>query len=69
MKNEWEPTIQNIYKAAHSGVATKGNEEISVTNSEGQTENRKGTSLTKEETKLLFKRNGSIKEIKVSVSL
>ena len=50
-------------------LVTKGNEEISVTNSEGKTENRKGTSLTKEETKLLFKRNGSIKEIKVSVSL
>ena len=28
LKNEWEPTIQNIYKASHSGVETKGNQQI-----------------------------------------
>lgn len=28
LKNEWEPTIHNIYMAAHSGVVTKTNEQI-----------------------------------------
>ncbi|MBQ3558684.1 MAG: hypothetical protein IJA07_04140 [Agathobacter sp.] len=28
LKNEWEPTIQNIYMASHSGVATQGNLQI-----------------------------------------
>lgn len=28
LKNEWEPTIQNIYLASHSGVETKSNQQI-----------------------------------------
>ena len=28
LKNEWEPTIKNLYMAAHSGVATQGNAQI-----------------------------------------
>lgn len=28
LKNEWEPTIKNLYLAAHSGVVTKGNQQI-----------------------------------------
>ena len=38
LKNEWEPTIQNIYKAAHSGVSTKGNTQIDFTALEKQIE-------------------------------
>ncbi len=38
LKNEWEPTIQNIYKAAHSGVATNGNTQIDFSALEKQME-------------------------------
>lgn len=36
LKNEWEPSIQNIYKAAHSGVETKGNQQIDFSSLEKQ---------------------------------
>ena len=49
-------------------LVEKGNESITVVSSTGTAE-RKGTSLTKEETALLFKRNGNIKQINVSLSL
>ena len=38
LKNEWEPTIQNIYLAAHSGVSTKGNQQIDFAALEKQME-------------------------------
>ncbi len=38
LKNEWEPTIQNIYKASHSGVATQGNLQIDFSVLEKQME-------------------------------
>lgn len=38
LKNEWEPTIQNIYKAAHSGVTTKANQQIDFSGLEKQME-------------------------------
>lgn len=38
LKNEWEPTIQNIYMAAHSGVATQGNMQIDFAAIEKQME-------------------------------
>lgn len=36
LKNEWEPTIQNIYLASHSGVETKGNQQIDFSGLEKQ---------------------------------
>jgi len=38
LKNDWEPTIQNIYMAAHSGVATQGNQQIDFSALEKQME-------------------------------
>ena len=38
LKNGWEPTIQNIYLAAHSGVETKANQQIDFTALEKQME-------------------------------
>lgn len=38
LKNEWEPTIQNIYKAAHSGVVTQLNQQMDFTGLEKQIE-------------------------------
>ena len=36
LKNEWEPTIQNIYKAAHSGVSTQSSQQIDFSGLEKQ---------------------------------
>lgn len=36
LKNEWEPTIQNIYLASHSSVATQSNPQIDFTGLEKQ---------------------------------
>ena len=36
LKNEWEPTIQNIYKASHSGVASKNYQQIDFSSLENQ---------------------------------
>ena len=38
LKNEWEPSIQNIYKASHSGVETKNNQQINFASLEKQME-------------------------------
>lgn len=38
LKNEWEPTIQNLYKAAHSGVETQSNQQIDISGLEKQME-------------------------------
>ncbi|MBQ8518867.1 MAG: hypothetical protein IJ455_04560 [Agathobacter sp.] len=38
LKNGWEPTIQNIYMAAHSGVASQGNQQIDFSALEKQME-------------------------------
>ena len=38
LKNEWEPTIQNIYLASHSGVVTQANPQIDFTGLEKQME-------------------------------
>ena len=38
LKNEWEPSIQNIYLASHSGVTTKNNQDINFTALEKQME-------------------------------
>ncbi len=38
LKNNWEPTIQNIYMAAHSGVQTQSNQQIDFTGLEKQME-------------------------------
>ena len=38
LKNEWEPTIQNIYMASYSGVATKSNQQIDFSALEKQME-------------------------------
>ena len=38
LKNEWEPTIQNIYLASHSGVATQSNQKIDFSALEKQME-------------------------------
>ena len=38
LKNNWEPTIQNIYLAAHSGVATIVNQEMDFSGLEKQIE-------------------------------
>lgn len=38
LKNEWEPTIQNIYLASHSGVTTQSNQNIDFSALEKQME-------------------------------
>jgi len=38
LKNEWEPTIQNIYMASHSGVETQSNQQIDFSALEKQME-------------------------------
>lgn len=38
LKNDWEPTIQNIYKASHSGVETQSNQQIDFAGLEKQME-------------------------------
>ena len=38
LKNNWEPTIQNLYKASHSGVVTKMNQNMDLSSLEKQME-------------------------------
>ena len=38
LKNEWEPTIKNIYMASHSSVVTTGNQFIDFSALEKQVE-------------------------------